>query len=308
MTDSTDQAATAPTTLRGRSSAETRSAVLDLIRASGKISRVDLARRSVLTEATISKIVKELLATGLIVHAGYAESTGGKRPVLLRLNDGGRYAVGLTMDFHSSTVVLCGPDGTELARTTAGGTGVDQPELVLDRLAADIERLLEQEGVDRTRGHRPRRRVRRSARLPAGLERRRVVLRRLGAVLGRGRAGAADRARDDPGERRQLRRARRVLGESRSPPRFRHRLHVPRHRRRHRHQRRDLPRGLGQRGGDRAHDRRAGRGALLVRVARLPRDRGQPAGDGRSGAGRSRASRGGGCGRAARRSARCSGG
>jgi predicted NBD/HSP70 family sugar kinase len=150
MTDTPDHAAVAASTLRGRSSAETRSAVLDLIRASGKISRVDLARRSVLTEATISKIVKELLATGLIVQAGYAESTGGKRPVLLKLNDGGRYAVGLTMDFHSSTVVLCGPDGTELARTTAGGTGVDQPGLVLDRLAAEIERLLEREGVDRT--------------------------------------------------------------------------------------------------------------------------------------------------------------
>jgi predicted NBD/HSP70 family sugar kinase len=147
MTDTPDLAV-APT-LRGRSSAETRSAVLDLIRASGKISRVDLARRSALTEATISKIVKELLATGLIVQAGYAESTGGKRPVLLKLNDGGRYAVGLTVDFHSSTVVLCGPDGTELTRATARGTGVDLPGLVLDRLAGDIERLLEREGVDR---------------------------------------------------------------------------------------------------------------------------------------------------------------
>jgi len=149
MTNISDQSTVSPLTLRGRSSAETRSAVLDLIRASGRISRVDLARRSVLTEATISKIVKELLATGLIVHTGYAESTGGKRPVLLKLNDGGRYAVGLTIDFHSSTVVLCGPDGTELARATAGGTGVDRPELVLDRLAADIEGLMAREGVER---------------------------------------------------------------------------------------------------------------------------------------------------------------
>lgn len=150
MTDTADQVTGAPPTLRGRSSAETRSAVLDLIRASGKISRVDLARRSSLTEATISKIVKGLLAAGLIVPAGYAESTGGKRPVLLKLNNGGRYAIGLTLDFHSSTIVLCGPDGTELSRTTADGTGVDDPSVVLDRLAADIEALLAREGVDRS--------------------------------------------------------------------------------------------------------------------------------------------------------------
>lgn len=148
MTDTSDQATVAPPTLRGRSSAETRSAVLDLIRASGGISRVDLARRSALTEATISKIVKGLLAAGLIVPAGYAASTGGKRPMLLKLNSGGRYALGLTMDFHSSTIVLCGPDGTELARTTAGGTGMDDPVVVLDRLAADIEALMAREGVE----------------------------------------------------------------------------------------------------------------------------------------------------------------
>ncbi len=150
MTDTMDLAATPPITLRGRSSAETRSAVLDLIRASGKISRVDLARRSALTEATISKIAKQLLAAGLVVHAGYAESTGGKRPALLKLTDSGLYALGLTLDFHRSTIVLCGPDGTELARTTTGGTGVDDPPVVLDRLAADIDGLMTRETVERS--------------------------------------------------------------------------------------------------------------------------------------------------------------
>jgi predicted NBD/HSP70 family sugar kinase len=139
-----------PVTLRGRSSAETRSAVLDLIRASGKISRVDLARRSALTEPTISKIVKELLSAGLVVQAGYAESTGGKRPVLLKLNDSGVYALGLTLDFHRSTIVVCGPDGSELARVSAGGTGEDDPRVVFDRLADDIEALTTREGIDRS--------------------------------------------------------------------------------------------------------------------------------------------------------------
>jgi predicted NBD/HSP70 family sugar kinase len=138
-----------PLTLRGRSSAETRSAVLDLIRSSGAISRVDLARRSALTEATISKIVKELLASGLVVQSGYAQSTGGKRPVLLRLNGGGVHAVGVTLDFHRCVVVLCGADGTELARTEAQGTGFDEPAVVLDRLAAAVEGLLTRERVDR---------------------------------------------------------------------------------------------------------------------------------------------------------------
>lgn len=136
-------------TLKGRSSVETRSAVLDLIRAAGTISRVDLARRSALTETTISKIVKELLASGLIVQAGYAASTGGKRARLLRLNDGGVYALGLTLDVTQCVVVLCGPDGAELARSEVAGTGQEVPGAALERLSLDVLALLDREGVDR---------------------------------------------------------------------------------------------------------------------------------------------------------------
>ena len=138
-----------PQTLRGRSSAETRSAVLDLIRTSGEISRVDLARRSALTEATISKIVKDLLSAGLVIQSGFAQSTGGKRPALLRLNGGGAHAIGLTLDFHRCVIVLCAADGTELARSEAQGTGFDEPAVALDRLAAAVDALLTREQVDR---------------------------------------------------------------------------------------------------------------------------------------------------------------
>jgi len=150
MTNTTAGRVATPHTLRGRSSAETRSAVLDLIRSSGVISRVDLARRSSLTEATISKIVKELLAADFVVHAGFAESTGGKRPALLRLNDGGVYALGLTLDYNECTIVLCGADGTELTRSQAPGVGRDDPPMAFDRLAAAIEDLLSRQRVDRS--------------------------------------------------------------------------------------------------------------------------------------------------------------
>ena len=150
MTETWDRLPSPPATMRGRSSAETRSAVLDLIRASGEISRVDLARRSALTEATISKIVKELLAAGVVVHSGYAESTGGKRPALLRLGGGGVHAVGLTLDFHECVIVLCGADGTELARRRVAGLGRDHPPEVLDRLAGAVEDVLAGEGVPRS--------------------------------------------------------------------------------------------------------------------------------------------------------------
>jgi predicted NBD/HSP70 family sugar kinase len=133
--------------LKGRSSAETRSAIVDVIRAEGEISRTDLARRSLLTEATISKIVKSLLEDGIIVEAGFAKSTGGKRPVLLRLNDQTLYAVGITLDMTRCVIVLCGLDGAEVDRCEIDGTGQDEPALVLNRVAKALRQLLNGRGT-----------------------------------------------------------------------------------------------------------------------------------------------------------------
>jgi predicted NBD/HSP70 family sugar kinase len=133
--------------LKGRSFAETRGAVLDLIRSEGEISRTDLARRSALTEKTISGIVKSLIDSGVVVESGYAKSTGGKRPVLLRLNDKELYAVGVTLDVARCIIVLCALDGAELGRSEIRGTGTEQPAAVLRRVSATMLRLLQRRGI-----------------------------------------------------------------------------------------------------------------------------------------------------------------
>jgi predicted NBD/HSP70 family sugar kinase len=135
--------------LKGRSFAETRGAVLDLIRSEGEISRTDLARRSALTEKTISGIVKSLIDSGVVVESGYAKSTGGKRPVLLRLNDKELYAVGVTLDIARCIIVLCALDGAELARSEIRGRGSEQPTAVLRRISATLLRLLQRRGIDK---------------------------------------------------------------------------------------------------------------------------------------------------------------
>lgn len=143
-----DRSGTSPR-LKGRSFAETRGAVLDLIRSEGEISRTDLARRSALTEKTISGIVKSLIDSGVVVESGYAKSTGGKRPVLLRLNDKELYAVGVTLDVAHCIIVLCALDGAELARSEIRGIGTEQPPAVLRRVSATMLRLLQRRGIDK---------------------------------------------------------------------------------------------------------------------------------------------------------------
>jgi len=135
--------------LKGASSADTRSAILDLIRSSGQVSRIELSERSGLTEATISKIVRALIIDRLVVEAGFAESTGGKRPVLLELNAASRYALGVSLDYARISLVLCDINGTVLYSHSIAGAGRSKPQTVIDRTAREIDRFLDKHGITR---------------------------------------------------------------------------------------------------------------------------------------------------------------
>jgi predicted NBD/HSP70 family sugar kinase len=142
-----ESVSTTPRSRRGRSFAETRGAILDLIRSSGEISRRELARQSALTEGTVSKAVKALLAEQIIVESGYAESTGGKRPILLRLVNSGRWAVGVILDHFRIVATLCGIDGSQVASVELPGAGHDDTETVLHEVADAVLGLLGSNGV-----------------------------------------------------------------------------------------------------------------------------------------------------------------
>jgi predicted NBD/HSP70 family sugar kinase len=133
--------------MKGQSSAETRSAILDLIRSSGSVSRSELAVLSGLTEATISKVVKTLLDQQLVIEAGFADSTGGKRPVLLTLNTKARYAIGVSIDARSINYVVSDMSGHAVHHLQTKGFGRTAPPLVITRMATDIRELIERNGL-----------------------------------------------------------------------------------------------------------------------------------------------------------------
>lgn len=91
--------------------------VLDLIRSAGIISRVELAAQSGLTEASISRIVKLLIANGLVAETGRGTSTGGKRPTLLELNRSARHAVGIYLSNYRTRYVLTDLSGQVVAHS-----------------------------------------------------------------------------------------------------------------------------------------------------------------------------------------------
>jgi len=81
-----------------------RQIVLNYVREREPISRADIARETALQRSTISTIVEALKADGLIEEVGTGESTGGRRPTLLRIRTSVVMAIGVDIT-PSQTIV-----------------------------------------------------------------------------------------------------------------------------------------------------------------------------------------------------------
>lgn len=134
--------------LRGVDPATTRafnrSVVLARIKSQGPISRAAIGRSTTLAKATVSVIVDELLASGVVVEVGVGSSSrqGGRPPILLQYNGRSELLVGVHVGVQRTTVAVATGAGVELARRSATTTR-DAPEAATAQIAGLIRAALE---------------------------------------------------------------------------------------------------------------------------------------------------------------------
>jgi predicted NBD/HSP70 family sugar kinase len=68
--------------------------ILKLMSVDGTISRLDVSQRSGLSNGTVTNVINELLAEGIVLESGYAASEGGRRRTILTLNPEYGYVLG----------------------------------------------------------------------------------------------------------------------------------------------------------------------------------------------------------------------
>jgi hypothetical protein len=83
-----------------------RSLIIRNIIEAGKISRADLSKAVVLTRATISAQVADLIDEELIVETPVEHNTVGRRPISLSLNHQAGYALGIDLDYGQISFTL----------------------------------------------------------------------------------------------------------------------------------------------------------------------------------------------------------
>jgi glucokinase-like ROK family protein len=80
------------------------------------VSRAELARRTDMTSATVSSLVARLVDLGLLESVGEGESTGGRKPVLVRFRPDAFYLAGVDVGLAKVIVVVTNLHGSVVAR------------------------------------------------------------------------------------------------------------------------------------------------------------------------------------------------
>jgi predicted NBD/HSP70 family sugar kinase len=131
--------------------AHNRSVVLDVVRRSGPLARTEVARRTSLAKPTVSAIVDELLADGLVHEVGVGKSTaaGGRPPTYLDFDVTRDAYVGAHIGVGRTTVAVANGRGTIVAEHSRK-SAIGSPSRSLDHVTGLLEDALADAGIART--------------------------------------------------------------------------------------------------------------------------------------------------------------
>jgi predicted NBD/HSP70 family sugar kinase len=125
--------------------------ILDLIRRGPGRSRADLHRDSGLASQTISNITRRLIEAELVRESTPGDVVRGRPSIPLAVNGDGAFAVGVHVDPARLTVVLLDMAGAVRHREQLPTTPATGPDDVTALIAASVDRVVRDSGVDRER-------------------------------------------------------------------------------------------------------------------------------------------------------------
>jgi len=126
---------------RGTSREINRQIALNLIREREPVSRADLARRMGLRRGAISRLVDELIESGLVFEGAKGQSARGRKPRLLHLEMRRRCAVAVDISASQTAILVTDLVGRPLGEVVTSPMCRDPGPLVRE-LADGIERIL----------------------------------------------------------------------------------------------------------------------------------------------------------------------
>lgn len=123
-----------------------RSIVLNTIRTHGDISRAEISKLTKLSPPTVTNIVNELLDNRLVVETELGESTGGRRPILLRIHADAYHVIGIDIGIQNIRAVVTNLNA-EIKESLTLPVPADLTRELLIQLIVDMVKQLLERGA-----------------------------------------------------------------------------------------------------------------------------------------------------------------
>lgn len=123
--------------------------VLNLIKNHEPISRTEIAQKANLSLATVCKITDYLIEAGLVSEVGEGESSGGRKPILLKINYDGYYVVGIKLSEKSIATALTDLEADVICKEELHFDSQHDAGLLIEKLTECYEKLVATSGVER---------------------------------------------------------------------------------------------------------------------------------------------------------------
>ncbi|UFJ39611.1 ROK family transcriptional regulator [Brevibacillus humidisoli] len=121
-----------------------KSVILNLIRLHGPISRAEIAKMCKLTPPTVTNIVGELLESGIVIESTLGESSGGRKPILLRINTEAFCVIGVNAGAKTLRVIATLLDNTVVKETVSRLPSRPSAEEFLDTVKRAIRAVIDE--------------------------------------------------------------------------------------------------------------------------------------------------------------------
>lgn len=119
-----------------------RSLVINEIRMNGPISRTDISKNLNLGLSTVTNIVEELENQNLVHEVGEADSTGGRKPILLEFNYNYGYIIGIKIEENNLIFALTNLKREIIEKRVVPFKKGTNSNTVLNMVVENIEKLI----------------------------------------------------------------------------------------------------------------------------------------------------------------------
>ncbi len=118
------------------------SVVLDRIKSQETTTKAELSRELNLSQPTVSRIVDMLIDKGYVIKIGPGNSSGGKRPILVRFNPDIAYVIGIGVNVDVIEIILADFSGTTVKRICQKFEPYEKPEFMIDTIVEKVRAII----------------------------------------------------------------------------------------------------------------------------------------------------------------------